>query len=389
VEKMAIVALVRCNQYEYGTVLDAVKKGISLIGGADQFAKPGETILLKPNMLVGDPPEKCSTTNPMVFNAVAEVFLTTKATLTYGDSPGFGQPDAVAKKTGIMAVADSLGIPLADFVNGREVDYPQAKQNKHFYIANGVLTADGIISLPKMKTHGFAKMTGSVKNQFGCIPGFRKAEYHVLIPDLHPFSRMLVDLNKLIKPRLFIMDGILAMEGNGPRGGKPFPMNVLLFSSDPIALDATVCRMIALHPQMVPTIVYGQKAGLGTYLESEIQLVGDPLTSCIKPNFRVNRDKGRAIKLPGSGKWIRNRFIPKPTILKKKCIRCGVCVTVCPVTPKALNWSHPIHVQPPQYRYDRCIRCFCCQELCPESAIIIRKSITSRLISRLVQLRSP
>ncbi len=232
-------------------------------------------------------------------------------------------------------------------------------------------------------------MTGAVKNQFGYITGFRKAEYHVLIPDLHPFSKMLVDLNLFIKPRLFIMDGILAMEGNGPRGGKPYPMNVLLFSTDPIALDATVCRMMALDPLMVPTIVYGHHGGLGTYHEEEIQIVGDPLESFIKPGFRVNRDKGKMIKLPGSGKWVRNRFIPKPAIQKRKCIRCGVCIQVCPVTPKAIGWQDSQHNKPPKHRYERCIRCFCCQELCPESAILIRKSITSRLISRLVRLRSP
>lgn len=386
---MSLVALVRCDKYDYKLILEAVRKGFRLIGGVNQFAKPGESILLKPNMLAGDPPERCSTTHPLVFKAVAETLLTTHAKLTFGDSPGFGQPEVVARKTGIMSVAESLGIPLADFNNGQEVEYPKAKQNKHFFISNGVLSAEGIISLPKLKTHGFAKMTGAVKNQFGYITGFRKAEYHVLIPDLHPFSKMLVDLNLFIKPRLFIMDGILAMEGNGPRGGKPYPMNVLLFSTDPIALDATVCRMMALDPLMVPTIVHGHHAGLGTFHEEEIQLVGDSLESFIKPGFRVNRDKGKMIKLPGSGKWVRNRFIPKPVIQKRKCIRCGVCIQVCPVTPKAIGWQDPHHNKPPKHRYERCIRCFCCQELCPESAILIRKSITSRLISRLVRLRSP
>jgi len=154
------------------------------------------------------------------------------------------------------------------------------------------------------------------------------------------------------------MDGILAMEGNGPRGGKPYPMNVLLFSTDPIALDATVCRMMALDPLMVPTIVYGHHGGLGTYHEEEIQIVGDPLESFIKPGFRVNRDKGKMIKLPGSGKWVRNRFIPKPAIQKRKCIRCGVCIQVCPVTPKAIGWQDSQHNKPPKHRYERCIRCF-------------------------------
>jgi len=89
-----------------------------------------------------------------------------------------------------------------------------------------------------MKTHGFQRMTGAVKNQFGCIPGALKGEFHVKVPDASNFAKMLIDLNTYIHPRLYVMDGIIAMEGNGPRGGTPKKMNVILFSTDPIALDS-------------------------------------------------------------------------------------------------------------------------------------------------------
>lgn len=99
-----------------------------------------------------------------------------------------------------------------------------------------------------MKTHEFQRVTGAVKNQFGCIPGKLKGEFHVKVPGPYEFAKMLVDLNLYINPRLYIMDGIFAMEGNGPRGGSPRKMDVLLFSRDPIALDATVCRLMNLDP---------------------------------------------------------------------------------------------------------------------------------------------
>lgn len=79
------------------------------------------------------------------------------------------------------------------------------------------------------------------QNQFGCVPGLLKSQYHVKLPDPYDFATMLVDLNTLINPRLYIMDGIMAMEGNGPRSGKLKQLNVFLLSSDPIALDATAC----------------------------------------------------------------------------------------------------------------------------------------------------
>ena len=75
----------------------------------------------------------------------------------------------------------------------------------------------------------------------------------------------------------------MAMEGNGPRGGTPKNMNVILLSSDPIALDATVCRMVELNPEFVPTIVFGKEAGLGTYIEDEIEILGESLDSLKTP----------------------------------------------------------------------------------------------------------
>jgi uncharacterized protein (DUF362 family) len=87
---------------------------------------------------------------------------------------------------------------LADFNNGKEVVFPEAIQNRKLTIANGVLECDGLISLPKLKTHGFLKLTGSIKNQFGCVPGMLKGEFHVKLPDPSDFAKMLVDINSYI-----------------------------------------------------------------------------------------------------------------------------------------------------------------------------------------------
>lgn len=370
---MSKVALVRCESYDYDIVLSSIDRGIRLLGGPEAFAKPGEKILLKPNLLAADPPERCSTTNPFVFKAVAEVFKRTGAVISYGDSPAVHSPKSAAKKAGIWDVAEELGLIPADFQNGEEVFFNEGIQNKKFIISKGVLESDGIISLPKMKTHGFARMTGCIKNQFGYIPGTQKGEFHVRIPDSHNFARMLVDLNRCKRPRLYIMDGVYAMEGNGPRGGVPKKMNVLLFSSDPVALDATVCRIINLNPEFVPTTKYGKEAGLGTYLEEEIEIVGDELKSFLTSDFDVKREPVRPYYKPkGIIQFLRNLFVPRPAIEKDKCARCGVCVGMCPVNPKAIDWHDGVKGSVPSYMYKDCIRCFCCQELCPESAIYLK-----------------
>lgn len=379
---MPKVALVRCESYDYSEVRTAVEKGITLIGGPNVFAETGEKVLLKPNMLAADPPEKCATTHPAVFKAVAEVLKSTGAAISYGDSPGFHSPEVAAKKTGMAQAAAELEVPLADFRNGEEIFFPEGIQNKKFVIAKGVLESDGLVSLPKLKTHAFARMTGCVKNQFGCVPGTLKGEFHVRIPDSNDFAKMLVDLNNYLKPRLYVMDGIMAMEGNGPRGGNPKKMNILLFSADPIALDATVCRLINMNPEFVPTTKFGMETGLGTYLEEDIEIVGDEFKTFYDEGFEAKREPVKPYKPGGTIQFLRNSLVPKPYIIENKCIKCGVCIKMCPVDPKAVDWHDGVKDKVPSYRYIRCIRCYCCQELCPESAIDLKVPFIRRLFTK-------
>lgn len=370
------VALVKCDTYEYSQVKQAVEQGISLLGEWDKFVSPGEKILLKPNLLAPEPPEKCVTTHPAVFRAAAEALLSKGAKVSYGDSPAMNTPERVAKKSGIFDAGEGLGLELADFKQGKTIFFQEGVQNKKFYIANGVLESDGIISLPKLKTHGLVKLTGAIKNQFGCIPGVLKGEFHVKLPDINDFARMLIDLNCLLKPRLFIMDGIMAMEGNGPRGGRPRKMGVLLFSADPVALDATVSRMVNVNPETIPTIRMGEKLGLGKYKKEDIDILGDSISNIICTTF----DSGKSSSIMSMNtKWLRNLMIPRPEIEETKCIQCGICVNMCPLKPGAVDWFKDDKSLPPVYDYNRCIRCYCCQELCPEGAISLKSPRLSRL----------
>lgn len=369
------VAVVRCNSYNQSEVYQAVARGLKLLGGAGAFVKVGENLLLKVNLLAGDVPEKCVTTHPAVFRAVAEQFLVVGAKVSYGDSPGFGSTGAAAKKAGITDEADALNLEAADFKDGREVFFEEGNQNKKFYLANGVLDSDGLISLPKMKTHGLERFTGAVKNQFGCVVGMRKGEFHVKLPDATDFARMLVDLNSFVKPRLYIMDGIVAMEGNGPRGGTPRPMNVLLFSTDPIAMDATACRMINLDPLFVPTTLVGAENGAGVYQEADIELLGDALEEFICTDFHVERSPVKTVKKGMMHQFLNNRLVAKPYIQEEKCNQCGTCVQSCPVEGKAVNWLNGDKTKAPVYDYSICIKCYCCQEMCPESAIFLKEPL--------------
>jgi uncharacterized protein (DUF362 family)/ferredoxin len=377
------VAVVQCETYEELAVFEAVRRGVDLLGGMASFIRPGEKILLKPNILIGDTPEKLISPHPLVFKAVGKLAREITPNLTYGDSPAFGKPAAQAKRPQLSPAAEALGIPLADFENGQEVTFADSPFIKHFTLARGVLDADGLISIAKFKTHGFMTITGAVKNQFGCIPGALKAEFHLKTPNPIDFGKMLVCLNLYIKPRLYIVDGVMGMEGNGPRNGDPVKMNVLLLSADPVALDATMCRLIDLNPEFVPTMKPGQDWGLGTYRPEEIELVGDPVEALVNKAFNVRRAPVQPATTPsGAVTTFKNLVAPRPVIDGEKCIRCGICVDMCPVTPKAVNWHDGDKTKPPTHKYERCIRCFCCQELCPEQAITVQTPWLGRLLWR-------
>ena len=355
---------------------------MELLGGVGQFIKEQEKIVLKPNVLLGSDPDTCVTTHPSVFKASGKLLQEAGALVYYGDSSSMGKCEGNCRRAGLKQVGDELGFTIADFDSGRAVSHREALLVKNFTIANGVLDADGLVSLPKFKTHGLMRFTGAVKNQFGCIPGFIKGQYHVKLADPHDFAAMLVDINTFIKPRLYIMDGIRAMEGNGPRGGKVSKMNVLLMSADPVALDATACRMINLDPESMPTSKPGEQSGLGTYHTEKIEIVGDNPETFYTPSFKVVRSAPLHCSSGRLQSFVKNQVCERPAIDKARCTICGTCVQMCPVDPKAVNWHSGDKGRPPTYKYDRCIRCYCCQEVCPEGAISIKNPALSRVLMK-------
>ncbi len=375
------VAVISCGSYDEAAVDGAVGRGLSLLGGAARFVQPGDRIVLKPNLLVAASPDGCVTTHPSVFRAVARHLLSAGAVLTHGDSPAFGSPGGVARQAGIAAVAEELGVALADFSSGRDVSFPEGEMVKRWHIANSVLDADGLVSLPKLKAHRLTRITGAVKNVFGCVPGIRKGELHARMGDEDRFCRMLVDCCSLVRPRLHVMDGVMAMEGNGPRGGDPRKVGVLLVSEDPVALDAVACRLIGLDARLVRTVVHGEAVGLGS---ADAECVGDPLEPLIVEDFVVNRVPGPTTGGRGLvSRLFRDWVTPRPTIMAERCTACGTCVEMCPVDPKAVDWTGSDAAEegrPPVFDYGECIRCYCCQETCPERAIEVVVPPLGRLV---------
>lgn len=384
------VIIVPCSTYDKETVYRAVKAGVLALGGIGSFIRHEERILVKPNYLSAADPDKAVTTHPAVIEAVLRLLSEYGcADLSCGDSPGHGKGEAVAARLGLTETFRALGVREAEMNEEVLTAYPEGKTAKSFYFAKEVTRADAIVNVCKMKTHALERITGAVKNVYGFICGMRKAAGHVTYPNPNVFARMLADIHQKTDIRLHVMDGIVAMEGNGPGSGDPVPMNVLLFSADPVALDATFCRLVNLDPRLVPTCEQGQLLGIGRHEEADIELLlaepGEgsadlsvtPVTAAElvsrfgNPAFNVDRRPGM-----NGGKWgrrigILNHVTKRPYIDKKACVKCGVCVSHCPVPGKAVDFKKG-NDQPPVYDYSRCIRCFCCQEMCPKHAIHVK-----------------
>lgn len=377
--KKSRVILLPCDTYREEIVYENLKKGLEALGGISGLIGKEEKILLKPNLLKRAEVERAVITHPAVVGAFGRILREEGYEhIVLADSCGNGTTKRIIRGTGMDARLEELGIPALDFSAGENVAYPEGIQAKEFIIAKELLEADCVISLCKMKTHALERITGAVKNSYGFIYGLNKAVGHTKYPSADSFARMLVDLNRCVKPRLYVMDGIVAMEGNGPGSGDPVSMNVLLMSKDPVALDSVFCHLIDLKPRLVPTNYHGEKMGLGTWKKEEIELVTPEGVISMEeaeekygnPAFHVDRTVDK------NGMWEKmakalNLFQKKPYIDEKRCIRCGICVKSCPVPGKAVDFKKG-NGQPPVYDYKKCIRCFCCQEMCPEKAIKVK-----------------
>lgn len=273
-EKRSKVVVLPCEDYEEEKIYRLLRKGMEVLGGVSAFIGKEEKILLKPNLLKRAEVEKAVITHPAVVGAFAR-FLREEgyANIVLADSCGHGSTSQVIRGTGMDTCLEKYKIPAIDYTKGISVDYPEGIQAKEFVLPKELLEADCVISLCKMKTHALERITGAVKNSYGFVYGRNKAIGHTKYPSADSFARMLVDLNQYVKPRLYIMDGIVAMEGNGPGSGDPVPMKVMLLSADPVALDSVFARLVYLKPELVPTNYHGEKMGLGDWREENIQVI--------------------------------------------------------------------------------------------------------------------
>lgn len=375
---MGKVCVLECRDYNYDDVINMVH------GLLDSFEELKELnqgkMLIKTNLLKKNKPEDGVTTHPYVVEGVVRFFQNLGHDVMIGDSPGGPFNPIILKGVyeacGILDVAKRTNAKL-----NYDTEVIEVKPNNSMLINNLKLVkafteVDYVVSCGKLKTHTMMTYTGAVKNLFGMIPGVTKADYHLKMNDPTHFANMLIDVCEHVNPIFSILDGIEAMEGDGPSSGDIRNLGLLLGGTNPHELDYIATYIAGLDN--VPTVIEAKRRGLLKTEDNSITLSGVDVSNLeIRPfklpgSTHVNFVSGRIPKFVES--FLLEEIRPYPLVKLDMCIGCGVCVKNCP--PKVIRLEYKKVV----IDTSGCIRCFCCHELCPEKAIGIKRHPLHKLV---------
>ena len=374
----AKVSIVRAYDYDSAHLYSAVETSIDLIGGLEAIVKPGSKVFVKINHL--SPPseaEKGIVTHPAFVEAVLELLKRAGAEIIAGDDIDSDAGDGF-QISGIRQMCEKAGVRL---INLRETGFVETSCKGHFlkkvYMSSTVLEADVIINLPKLKTHSLTVFTGGVKNMFGIIPQGLRTRFHAEYVANEDFGQMLTDVFSVAVPHLTIMDGIIAMEGEGPADGKLRRVGVVLASRDAVALDAVATRIIGGNPLDVYTTRYCDKRGLGVANLGNIEVVGERLEDVVVADFRLPASAFSLLRgrVPGFlRRFLQGQLTVKPWVIERQCTLCLACEKICP--SGAITMSD----NTAEIDHDVCIGCMCCHEVCRFHAITPRRPLIGRIM---------
>lgn len=365
---MTRISLVRCSDYTTEHVVDAVKRAVDFVGGIEHFVRPGMTVLLKPNLLSARTPDEAVDTHPEVVRAVSRLVTGAGAKVKLGDAPGgYGANiEEIFEKSGMKRVAREEGFELVKFTTSKFI--------KGVPITRQAFECDLIISIPKLKTHLLTVLTAGIKNTYGLVTGLYKAECHSKAPKEEDFAKIIAMVYSLTRPHLTILDGIMAMEGDGPSGGTPRAMNLIMAGEDAVAIDAAAAKMIGLEPLDVKVTKVAHSIGLGEADLSRIEIAGDDIDSFIAKDFKMPQTTPLKIVPRSLLNALASMIRFKPRIDPKICARCNLCKITCPVN------AIEIEKDCCEIDYKACIRCLCCHEVCPYKAISIKRNVLTKMV---------
>jgi uncharacterized protein (DUF362 family) len=310
-QKSATVAIVHTKEKHRSIerVLELVREAIDLLGGIKSFVQPGATVLIKPNQTVFYSAEEGCTTDPLVVGALIRLAKQAGATRVQvaESSGGFFSSLECMKVTGMAAVAEREGAELIDLGSddtpNRMVHIRDGRVIQELPLPVPLLEADVIIDVPKAKNHHIEPITGALKNWVGVVNQNWRNHNH---GDLDMTARF-VDIMTVTRPHLCVVDALIAGEGDGPIANQPHWIGCVLASTDPVATDVAICRLLGHDWRKLGYAKQAEERGLG--VREPIHFVGTPLEEvAIKAwpgheDFRylpINMLVGEGVTLPGT-----------------------------------------------------------------------------------------
>ena len=375
----AKVSIVKVDDYDRLKIHAGVGQCIELLGGLKTIVKPGDRIFVKLNHLSpSSPPERGIVTHPVFVGAVLELLKEVCADITVGDDIDSEATDGF-QVSGIRQMCREAGVRL---INLREAGFVETKCNGiilgRVYLSKIVLDADVIINLPKLKTHSLTILTGGIKNMYGAIPHGHRTRFHYDYTRSEDFGQMLTDVFSAIPPQLTIMDGVMAMEGEGPSSGNPRRLGVIIASRDTVALDAVATKIIGLDPASIGTTRYSHDRGLGIGNLQDIEVAGEKIEDVAAPDFKLPASYSRLIvsNLPSFlSRFLMSQMSVKTMVVEKLCTGCFECEEICPAAAIS-KVGEKVRIN-----QDICIQCMCCHEVCRFNAIIPEQPLIGRAMN--------
>ncbi|UCD31067.1 MAG: DUF362 domain-containing protein [Desulfobacterales bacterium] len=363
----------RKASYDYQTLKQTIFEILDSIEGFEINRQA--SVLIKPNLLMPAKPEHAILTHPLIVKAVTEYVFEKGGRPLISDSPAMGSLEKIKAQGGYNKALSSFDVEFKAFDTSINVDI--GKPFGSIEMARDALEADVVINLPKLKTHSGMLLTLGVKNLFGCIVGLKKPQWHLRSGiDREMFARLLVQIYRAINPSITLVDGIWALEGQGPgKSGKPRRLGVLVGGKNAFDMDMAICTLLGMDPEQLPTHMAAKTLGLvsrSLAINGDVEVVNDfelpvlaPLT--FGPKFIQ--------------KVMRKHLLQRPEADSLRCELCGECWQYCPAKAITLCKDRI------DFDYDGCIRCYCCIEICPHGALCATETLPGKMLRKLSILK--
>jgi uncharacterized protein (DUF362 family) len=241
-----------------------------------------DTVLIKVNFITVKTWDTGATTDPIVVEAIIERLKNLHVRIYVVESDAtMTSADKAFEATGMREMCERNGVECLNLRHVKDrvkIDVPNAETLKSITVPR-IVTESAVVSAAKLKTHMSTTVTLGMKNMFGLLPDKLKGKYH-----MKGINKVIVDINTVLKPALTVIDGFVGMEGRGPSDGTPVQMDLIIAGSDPVATDATGCRVMGFDPHEISHIRKAYEKGLGNI--DDVQVLGEKLDDVARTFLR-------------------------------------------------------------------------------------------------------